>query len=185
MFVQVVSDDTEEMLRVFDDYGYGIPNVETPSLNCWTPLDPTRAPEGKHCLYIYHYEPYDLKDGGAAAWDSRKMEIADQMLAYVQSRTTNMGPENILGRDVASPLDIERFRHGSFTKGDIMHIGMDLYQSLSNRPFIGQGHYRTPIKNLYLAGASTAPGGGVQGGGRAAVQPVLEDLGLDFNRLVN
>ncbi|GAI99771.1 unnamed protein product, partial [marine sediment metagenome] len=40
--------------------------------------------------------------------------------------------------------------------------------------------YRTPVKNLYLCGASTYPGGMVLlGGGYNAVRVVAEDLGIE------
>ena len=84
-------------------------------------MDPTRAPEGKHTLYLYHYEPYNLKEG-AARWDQIKQEVADKILQNLQKHTTNMGDENILGRYVESPLDIERY-NPAFVKGDILHIG--------------------------------------------------------------
>jgi phytoene dehydrogenase-like protein len=68
-------------------------------------------------------------------------------------------------------------------KGDVQHIGSFLNQYLSNRPLLGWGGYRTPIKSLYMCGASSHPGGGTTGGGRAAVQVIMEDLGIDFNKV--
>jgi phytoene dehydrogenase-like protein len=41
-----------------------------------------------------------------------------------------------------------------------------------------------PIKNMYIAGPSTSPGGGATCGSRAAVPVIMEDLGMDFGRLV-
>ena len=49
----------------------------------------------------------------------------------------------------------------------------------------GYGQYRMPVKGLYLCGPSSHPGLGVTGGGRAAVQVVFEDLGLDFEKVAN
>jgi phytoene dehydrogenase-like protein len=40
-----------------------------------------------------------------------------------------------------------------------------------------------PLKKLYLSSASGHPGTGVIGGGRAAVQVVMEDLGIDFEKV--
>ena len=94
-----------------------------------------------------------------------------------------MGPENILGRAIMSPLDLERY-NPAMIEGDVMHIGAYLSQFLTNRPLPGWGQYRTPVKKLYMCGASTHPGGGVSGGGRAMTQVLMEDLGIDFKKVV-
>ncbi|MBA7562110.1 Phytoene desaturase (lycopene-forming) [subsurface metagenome] len=144
---------------------------------------PKFYPEGKHTLYLYHYEPYELKDGGAIKWDEIKQEVADSILEVLQKQTTNMGPENILGRHIMSPLDFERY-NPSFVQGDILHTRILAHELFSNRPLPGWGQYKTPIKKLYMCGSSTHPGGGVTGGGRAAVQAIMEDLGLDFQNAI-
>ena len=124
-----------------------------------------------------------MKDGGPARWDEIKQEVADAVLETARQHTTNMGSENILGRWIASPLDFER-TNPAWVAGDIMHTGLFLNQYLSNRPLPGWGNYRTPVKNLYMCGGSTHPGAGVTGGGRAAVQLIMEDLGIDFNKVI-
>jgi phytoene dehydrogenase-like protein len=68
--------------------------------------------------------------------------------------------------------------------GDIMHISSSIAQSYGNRPMGGWGQYRTPINKLYMCGASTHPGGGVTGGGRAAALLIMEDLGIDYKKVV-
>lgn len=181
-FVEI-SPFMEGYLRAFHDYVYGIPNATMPLLVCCTLADQTRAPQGKHTLYLYHYEPYKLKDGGAARWDDIKQEIADAVLRTTRQHATNLGAENILGRWISSPLDFER-TNPAWQGGDLLHIGAFLSQYLSNRPLLGWGQYRTPVKNLYMCGASTHPGGGVTGGGRAAVQVIMEDLGIDFKKVI-
>ncbi|HEY1425707.1 MAG TPA: hypothetical protein VGF50_03465, partial [Caulobacteraceae bacterium] len=46
------------------------------------------------------------------------------------------------------------------------------------RPVLGHGHYRAPIKGLYMCGAGAHPGGGVTGApGHNAAREVLKDLG--------
>ena len=72
----------------------------------------------------------------------------------------------------------------SFMHGDFAHIGAHLFQSVGNRPMSGW-NYHTPIKNLVMCGPSTHPGVGVIGGGRAAVQVVMEDLGIDFESVIS
>ena len=183
LFVECCPGTFEEYMRGFDDYKYGIPVTNSPVTVCWTIIDPSRAPAGKHTLYLYHYEPYNLK-GGAARWDEIKQEVADGVLKTLQDHTTNMGKENILGRWISSPLDFER-NNPSWVQGDFMHIGSYLHQNLGNRPLPGWAQYRMPIKKLYLCGPSTSPGPGVIGDGRAAVQVVMEDLGIDFEKVIS
>ncbi|MFH1122990.1 MAG: NAD(P)/FAD-dependent oxidoreductase [Pseudomonadota bacterium] len=182
-FFVEISPFEEEFLRIFDEYTYGIPSSRMPLLGVASLVDPTRAPEGKHTLYLYHYEPYNLKDGGPEKWNDIKEKLADDIMETVREYTTNMGPENILGRYLFSPLDIEEY-NPAMNNGDIMHIGAYLSQYFSNRPLPGWGQYRTPVKKLYMCGGSTHPGAGISGGGRAATAAIMEDLGLDLRKII-
>ena len=183
VMVELSPGTMDEFLALFDQYKYGVPNTTMPLLIVATHCDPTRAPAGNHTGYLYHYEPYNLKPGGAARWDEVKQEIADGILETVRRHTTNMGPENILGRYIMSPLDLERY-NPAMIQGDVMQIGVYLSQFLTNRPLPGWGQYRTPVKKLYMCGASTHPGGGVSGGGRAVVQVMMEDMDIDFKKVI-
>lgn len=173
----------DDYLAMFENYVHGVPNTQAPMVGTATRLDPSRAPAGKHTLYVYHYEPYNLKDGGPQKWDQIKQQVADGILEAIRQRTTNMGPSNILGRWIYSPLDFERY-NSAWETGDFLHIGMFVTQMFANRPIPGWANYRTPIKKLYMCGASTHPGGGVNAGGRAAVQAIMEDLGIDFRKVI-
>ena len=181
-FVEI-SPFPEELLRLYDDYSYGMPNAGMPIMGIPTTVDPTRAPTGKHILYLYHFEPYHLRDGGAAAWDRRKEEIAGLVLETARRHCTNLDDGNILGTWTASPLDYERI-NPALMEGDIGHIGSFLNQSFGNRPLPGWGQYKTPIKNLYMGGASTHPGVGITGGGRATARVVMDELGIDFKKAI-
>ena len=182
-FFVEISPFEEEFLRIFEEYSYGIPSTRMPLLGVATLADPTRAPSGKHTLYLYHYEPYSLKDGGPTRWDEMKEKVADGIMETLREYCTNMGPENVLGRYLFSPYDIEQY-NPAMNQGDIMHIGAYLNQYFSNRPLQGWGHYKSPIKRLYLCGASTHPGAGITGGGRAATEAIMEDLGMDFRKVI-
>ncbi len=183
MWVQFCSNNIEEFLRGFENFKYGIPSPDFPLMVTSTLFDKTRAPEGKHTLYLYHFEPYELKDGGAARWDDIKEEFSDEIMERLRKQTTNMGDDNILGRWIHTPLDFERY-NASWLQGDILHWGFQVWQSGANRPLPGWGQYKTPVKKLYLTGSSAHPGGGVTGGGRATVQVVMEDLGIDFEKVI-
>ena len=57
-----------EYMKVENAFKAGITDTGEPIVVCQTRFDPTRAPEGKHTLYLYHLEPYHLQ-GGASRWD--------------------------------------------------------------------------------------------------------------------
>jgi len=180
--VEFAPNSLEEYLRYFDDLTYGLA-PHNPFAACLTLHDPTRAPEGKHTLYLYDFVPYDLKDGGPSRWDEIREEYAEETLDFLRQYTTNMGPENIIGQWIQSPMDLER-HNPAFMHGDFCHIGSYLDQTAGNRPLAGW-NYHTPVKNLYMCGPSTHPGPGIVGGGRAAVQVVMDDLGIDFEAIIN
>ena len=78
-------------------------------------------------------------------------------------------------REVLSPLDLER--RLALTGGHHMHGDMLPDQLFCCRPVRGYADYRTPIRNLFLCGAGTHPGGGVTGAnGRNCAGVVVRDL---------
>jgi len=115
-------------------------------------------------------------------FDEIKEQIADGALETLRKHTTNLGPENILGRHIRSPLDLERL-NPAWPAGDAGHIGGSLTQIFGNRPLTGWANYRTPVKKLYMCGPSTHPGASVGGGSRAAMPIIMEDLGIDFKKV--
>ena len=134
-----------------------------------TTLDKTLAPEGKHVasLFCQQFDP-DVD------WDSNREEVADLIIDTVEIYAPGF-KDSILGVQIFSPLDLERVF--GLVKGDIMHGNMSLDQIFSARPMIGYGNYRSPIKNLYLCGAGTHPGGGVTGApGHNAAYEILKDF---------
>lgn len=168
----------------YDDCRYGIPPRQpVPYIACHDVVDPTKSPAGKANIQLYDPAPYRLADGGPEKWDEIKDEVEDHKLEWVRQFTTNMGPENILARHIKSPLDVERW-NPNYVEGDIMSTGSDLYQYMGNRPIPELGNYHTPIENLFLCGPSSHPGGGVCAGGRAAAQVILEEFGIDFEKVV-
>ena len=105
------------------------------------------------------------------------------LFVKTQRRFTNMGAGNIIGRFIETPLDLER-RNPAMIGGDYSHLGRELSQMMGNRYLPGWG-YKTPVDKFWMCGPSCHPGGGVSGGGRAAVQPVMEALGIDFEEVIS
>ena len=76
----------------------------------------------------------------------------------------------------AGPQDLER--EVGLTEGNIFQGELTMDQLMFNRPVPGYAQYRTPVKNVYLCGSSTHPGGGVMGApGANAAREILSDLG--------
>ena len=95
------------------------------------------------------------------------------MIATVNRHAPNFAA-SVIGRRVLSPLDLER--EFGLIGGDIFHGALSLDQLFSARPVLGNGHYRGPLKGLYMCGAGTHPGGGVTGvPGHNAAREILRD----------
>ena len=61
--------------------------------------------------------------------------------------------------------------------GHVHHGEITVDQVFFHRPVAGYADYRTPVRNLYLCGASAHPGGGVTGvPGHNAAREILKDL---------
>ena len=71
--------------------------------------------------------------------------------------------KSMLHRAVFSPLDLER-ENPNLIGGDSLSGSHHLDQNFFLRPVPGWSRYRTPVRNLYLCGASTWPGGGTGAG---------------------
>lgn len=148
---------------------------EEPRLQISIPsaADETLAPSGHHVMSIMaKYYPFQLENN--VSWDDIKEAFADQIIDYTARTMPNLR-ELIVGRQIISPLDLER-EYG-LTNGDIFHGRHDLDQLFSFRPHPKAAQYRTPVKNLYLCGSGVHPGGGVTGApGHNAAHRVMADL---------
>jgi phytoene dehydrogenase-like protein len=141
-------------------------------------LDDTLAPPGRHVasLFCQHVAP-TLPAGfpGGDTWDAHKERVADLMIDTVDAYAPNFRA-SILGRQVLSPLDLERTF--GLIGGDIFHGQLSLDQIFSLRPMLGHADYRAPIAGLYLCGSGSHPGGGVTGApGHNAAREILRDAG--------
>jgi len=106
-------------------------------------------------------------------WDQHREAAADTIIAQVEKAAPGF-TDSILGKQIFSPLDLERTF--GLIGGDIMHGHLSLDQMFSARPMLGHGNYRSPIKGLYMCGAGTHPGGGVTGApGHNAAHEILRD----------
>lgn len=138
-------------------------------------VDDSLAPAGAHVasLFCQQFAP-QLPDG--RSWDDARDAAADHIIETVNDYAPNF-KASVVGRMILSPLDLERTF--GLIGGDIMHGNMSLDQLWSARPMLGHGSYRGPLKNLYMCGAGTHPGGGVTGApGHNAAREILADRSL-------
>ncbi len=174
--LQLLCPSLEYLDRAYGDYLQGRPSQHPAALAMtFSAVDPTLAPTGRHTLFIWgQYYPYELAEGGAAAWDEIAGREADKLIDVVSEYAPNVR-DSVLARFIQTPLDLER-RLG-LLRGNVMHIEMELDQMFMFRPLPELATYRTPIENLYLTGASTHPGGGVfAASGRNTAHVVLADI---------
>ncbi|MDE2042412.1 MAG: NAD(P)/FAD-dependent oxidoreductase, partial [Alphaproteobacteria bacterium] len=149
-----------------------------------TVFDPSRAPQGAGVFYGVNFAPYHLHDGGAAYWDAMKEKISDRALTQYAKFYTNLTPDNIIARLVRSPLDHERSSPNSMVGGDAHGCAPFFYQTVAHRPTPDLGSFRVPeVEGLYLVGPFMHPGGGVFGAGRATAIQMMDDMGIDFDKV--
>lgn len=135
-------------------------------------VDDTLAPKGRHVasLFCQHVAPI-LSCG--RSWDDHRDAVAALMIDTVDGFAPGF-KKSVLGMQALSPLDLERIF--GLIGGDIMHGKLELDQMFSARPVLGHGNYRSPLKDLYMCGAGTHPGGGVTGApGHNAAREILRD----------
>ncbi len=147
---------------------------------CTTVFDPHQASCSRlygplHTLRFETWASYDLK---GKVWDEVKRDYSRQCLELWQEYAPNLKEAKVLFEFAYSPLDIER-RLVTMKRGSFKHGAYNLFQMGYLRPNHRCSRYRTPLKGLYLAGASVYPGGLILlGSGYNAARVIAEDLSL-------
>jgi len=167
-----ISPSVDYMERAYDEAKYGrfsrrpYIDIVIPSLT-----DPSVAPPGKHVMTCFvQYAPYHLKEGN---WDEKREEFGNTVIDTIAEYAPNLR-DIILHRQVLTPLDIER-RFG-LSEGNIFQGELSLEQLFFLRPVPGWAQYSTPIRNLYMCGSATHPGGGIMGAsGLNAARKILSE----------
>ena len=143
--------------------------------------DPYQAPPGKCSGLLSQMAPFDLKDGGSERWLNRKFreEWAENRIALLAEYAPNVTKENVLWTNVTTPADIQN-KFVNMVKGGYKQGQYHPLQMGYVRPNQECSQNRTPIKNLYLGGASVYPGGCViWGPGYNCANTVAEDCGIE------
>jgi len=114
--------------------------------------DPSLAPRGKASITILTSASYeDFPERGTEEYMRKKQELSDILIKKAEKLIPNLS-RHIVVKDAATPKTFERYTF--MPQGAIYSFD----QSIGvKRPY-----FKTPIKGLYLVGASTFPGGGIE-----------------------
>jgi phytoene dehydrogenase-like protein len=170
------SPGVDYMERAYDDAKYGRFS-RRPYIDCIIPtlVDPSMAPPGKHVMSCFvQYAPYHLSDG--RTWTAEERDaFGETVIDTLEERFPNLRGL-ILHKQVLTPLDIEEMT--GLTEGNIFQGELSLEQLFFNRPVPGWARYRTPVRDLWMCGSATHPGGGIMGApGRIAALELLKEKG--------
>ena len=170
------SPSIDDMERAYDDAKYSRFS-RRPYIDMIIPtlVDPSMAPPGKHIISCFvQYAPYKLAPD-LGTWDDQREAFGDAVVDRIAEFAPNIR-DIILYRNVQTPLDIERTT--GLTEGNIFQGELSLEQLFFNRPVPGYARFRTPVRDLWLCGSATHPGGGIMGAnGRIAALEVLRARG--------
>jgi all-trans-retinol 13,14-reductase len=114
--------------------------------------DPSLAPSHKSSVTIItgaNY--YDFLELGTKEYLEKKKRIAESLIRKAEQIIPNLS-SHIIVQDAATPKTFERYT--SMPEGAIYSFDQSVD---TKRPY-----FKTPIKGLYLASASTFPGGGIE-----------------------
>jgi phytoene dehydrogenase-like protein len=168
------SPSLDYMERAYDDAKYGRFS-RRPYIDMIIPtlLDPSLAPPGKHIMSCFvQYAPYHLEPG--ASWDAAMRDaFGEAVISTIEERFPDIR-RRIIHRAVYTPKDIEDIT--GLSEGNIFQGELSLEQLFFNRPVPGWARYRTPVRNLWMCGSATHPGGGIMGApGRIAALEYLKE----------
>ncbi|PUA31322.1 MAG: all-trans-retinol 13,14-reductase [Candidatus Terraquivivens tikiterensis] len=114
--------------------------------------DPSLAPRGMASVTILTPANYhDFPERWTKEYSEKKKEFAETLIKKAERVIPNLS-ERIIVQDAATPKTFERYT--SMPEGAIYAFDQSIG---TKRPY-----FKTPVKGLYLASASTFPGGGIE-----------------------
>ena len=120
---------------------------------CWsTRSDPSLAPRGCHVLNAVFMGPSRLS---GTDWDREKRAFLEDAVDYLTRKVAPGLADHVRVAELITPLDFER---------RLLHPGGAIYalqEDVANQTVFRPRSRSRSVQGLYLAGASTHPGGGV------------------------
>ncbi|MCT4611580.1 MAG: NAD(P)/FAD-dependent oxidoreductase [Pelagimonas sp.] len=133
-----------------------------------TAIDPSRAPEGKHILWMQvRMVPGDIKGDAsgkitACDWPTAGPQMAERALDILNRHAPGVR-EKINAMRVVTPDELQA-DNPNLVGGDQICGSHHLSQHFLFRPMRGRSDGSTPIKGLYHTGAAVWPGAGTGAG---------------------
>lgn len=133
-----------------------------------TVFDPSRAPDGKHVLWLQvRVVPGTIKGDAkgeiaATDWASAAEPMAKRALDILDRYAPGIRGK-ILGQRIVTPAELEA-DNPNLVGGDQLCGSHHLSQNFLFRPARGHADGSTPLKNLHLTGAAVWPGAGTGAG---------------------
>jgi len=133
-----------------------------------TAIDPSRAPEGKHVLWLQvRMVPGEIKGDAAGQITAKDWEDAAEPMAEraldILDRCAPGVRAKVLGRHVVTPAMLEA-DNPNLVGGDQVCGSHHLSQHFMFRPLRGFADGTTPVRDLYHTGAAVWPGAGTGAG---------------------
>ena len=133
-----------------------------------TAVDPSRAPQGKHILWLQvRMAPGTILSDAkgeisATSWATAAEPFANRALDILEQYAPGIRAK-ILGQRIVTPTDLEA-DNPNLVGGDQLCGSHHLHQHFLFRPARGHADGSTPIKHLHLTGAAVWPGAGTGAG---------------------
>ncbi|TPW30185.1 phytoene desaturase family protein [Pararhizobium mangrovi] len=127
-----------------------------------TAIDTSRAPEGKHTLWLQvRMVPGEIRGDAAGTieardWQAAAAPMAERVLESLERHAPGIR-ERILGQRIVTPAELEA-DNPNLVGGDQICGSHHLAQHFLFRPVRGYSNGNTPIRNLYHTGAAVWPG---------------------------
>ncbi|MCM2562871.1 NAD(P)/FAD-dependent oxidoreductase [Lutimaribacter sp. EGI FJ00015] len=164
-----IAPDLDQMARTYAQAKAGL-LPDQPVVVCGQPtvVDPGRAPDGKHVLWLQvRMAPGQILGDAAGKitatdWDSAAEPFGDRALDLLEQYAPGTR-DKIIGQRIVSPVALEA-DNPNLVGGDQVCGSHHLTQHFMYRPVRGYADGTTPIDGLYLTGAAVWPGGGTGAG---------------------
>jgi phytoene dehydrogenase-like protein len=162
-----VADGVDDLTRTSAQLARGlIPDRPFLVMGQYSMADETRQPPGRETAWAYTHVPQRTKGDAAGGltgrWDDGEGEaFAERVEGEIERRAPGFRAL-IRARHVFTPPKLQA-ADSNLVGGAINQGTAQIHQQLVFRPTPGRGRAETPIRGLFLAGASAHPGGGVHG----------------------
>lgn len=173
-----IAPSLDQMARTYQQAKAGLlPDEPVIVVGQPTAIDPSRAPDGKHVLWVQVRMAPAVIAGDAAGtikatdWEKAKEPFAERVLDMIESHAPGLR-KSIRARAIVTPLDLEA-DNPNLVGGDQVCGSHHLSQNFLFRPAQGHASGKTPVEGLYLTGAAVWPGAGTGAGSGTMLAKML------------